>query len=111
MSETIIGPNVCPLCGGEYGEHDPDCSSLAPAPGSQAETPALLLCPFCGGVPVRVFTGLRRWVECGGCGARSKDSNYTGVYARPQSVARQESDDAWNRRVPKPENNEHVGRA
>ncbi len=23
--ETIIGPNACPRCGGEYGDHDREC--------------------------------------------------------------------------------------
>lgn len=25
IEETIIGPQRCPYCGGEYGEHDKDC--------------------------------------------------------------------------------------
>lgn len=40
MSDEIpIGPNACPRCGGEYGEHRDWCKrshAFAPAPGSPA---------------------------------------------------------------------------
>lgn len=26
MSEPMVGPNTCGHCGGQYGEHKPDCA-------------------------------------------------------------------------------------
>lgn len=37
MSDELpIGPNPCNMCGGEYGQHAEDCSSLAAPTGSAA---------------------------------------------------------------------------
>ena len=32
MSEIRIGPNCCPYCGGEYGEHKAYCTRPKPGP-------------------------------------------------------------------------------
>ncbi len=78
----------------------------AQSSGSRAEKPALLPCPFCGGTRPELRTIYPDYkkriadtfrVVCGDCGAGAS-----------QHCDRQWAKDRWNRRAPKPENNEAV---